>query len=475
MLVLLLLLALPAVVQAQSYTDSYGTWYYTTANGTITITKYLGSGGDVTIPSEISNLPVTTIGDHLDPLGPTGAFADCTNLTSVTIPNSVTTIGYAAFCICTSLTSVTIPNSVTNIGDSAFVWCTGLVTVTIPNSVTSIGSAVFEECSSLISATIPNSLTNLGDFDFENCGSLTSVYFQGNAPSVGVFEFRGSSQVTVYYLPGTTGWGTTYGGCPTAVWNTGPSCALQVTISPPSVVSAGAQWQVDGGAWQDSGTIVSNLPVGGHTVTFSTVTGWTTAPSQGVTVSANGMTTTVGTYNVAVFDGLHCTVNDGALTITAYTGPGGAVTIPPTISGLPVTSIGVGAFANCTNLTSVTFGTNVTSIEDSAFRYCSNLASVTIPNSITNIGPYGFEGCGLTRVTIGDGLTGIGDYAFTECTSLSAITVDANNPSYSSVGGSCLTRCRPRLCNTQGARPEATRSPTGSPASDSMRSLIPSA
>jgi len=210
---LLLLLTLPAAVQAQ-YT-------YTTNNGTITITGYTGPGGAVTIPSTINGLPVTTIGYQ--------AFYNLGSLTSVTIPNSVTSIGSYAFYACYSLISVTIGNSVTNIGNSAFSHCTSLTSVTIPNSVTSIGNnefdtcisltnvtignsvtnigyAAFYVCPSLTSVTIPNSVTSIGDYAFASCTNLTGVYFQGNAPSVGLLVFSGDNKATVYYLPGTTGW-----------------------------------------------------------------------------------------------------------------------------------------------------------------------------------------------------------------------------------------------------------------------------
>jgi len=101
---LLLLFALPAVVQAQ--------FDYSVGQGKVTITRYTGSGGAVTLPDAINGLPVTSIGY--------AAFAFCTGLTSVTIPDSVTSIGEEAFWACTGLTSVTIGSSVTSIGDNAF-------------------------------------------------------------------------------------------------------------------------------------------------------------------------------------------------------------------------------------------------------------------------------------------------------------------------------------------------------------------
>ena len=102
--------------------------------------------------------------------------------TSVTIPNSVTSIGPDAFGWCRGLTSVTIPNSVTSIGPDAFGWCRGLTSVTIPNSVTSIGSGAFGGCRGLTYVTIPNSVTSIGEGAFYICDDLKSIYMQCEVP-----------------------------------------------------------------------------------------------------------------------------------------------------------------------------------------------------------------------------------------------------------------------------------------------------
>ena len=144
--------------------------------------------------------------------------------------------------------------------------------------------------------------------------------------------------MAVYYLPDTTGWNSTFAGFPTTPWN--PFVGLlQVTILPAAAVTAGAQWQVDDGTWQDSGTTVSNLLVGVHTVGFSTATGWMPPASQNVFVNSNGVATATATYVPTPFNYV---INDGTITITGYTGPGGRVIIPDAINGLAVTSIGNG-------------------------------------------------------------------------------------------------------------------------------------
>ena len=112
-----------------------------------------------------------------------GAFSYCTSLTSITIPNSVTSIGYGVFSACSGLTSFTIPNSVTSIGNYAFISCSGLTSITIPNSVTSIGGNAFYGCNSLNSVTFQGTIpaVTFSDFPFPFPGNLRAVFYSTNA------------------------------------------------------------------------------------------------------------------------------------------------------------------------------------------------------------------------------------------------------------------------------------------------------
>ena len=145
-LVLVCLLLLPTEAKAASVEDltfalnKDGESYSVTGCDT-------SASGELVIPATYNSLPVTSIGDYafVDGL----SFYGCTRLTSVTIPDSVTSIGMYAFQSCTGLTSITVPDSVTSIGEGVFLYCTNLTSITIPDSVTSIGGRAFLRCDSL--------------------------------------------------------------------------------------------------------------------------------------------------------------------------------------------------------------------------------------------------------------------------------------------------------------------------------------
>ncbi len=123
------------------------------------------------------------------------------------------------------------------------------------------------------------------------------------------------------------------------------------------------------------------------------------------------------------------TTNNGAITITGYTGPGGLVTISNTINDLAVTCIGSNAFASCIGLTGVSIPESVNSIESQAFYSCTSLTNVTIPDSVTSIGEGAFTGCtSLTKINIGSGVKTMGDSAFSWCTNLTEAYFHGNSP-----------------------------------------------
>ena len=146
-----------------------GEWTYRVENGEVTIESSTATGA-VAIPSELGGYPVRKVGHRATLFG-----AGNTSVSTITIPNGVTSIGIYAFKDCLSLTTITIPNSVTSIGDGAFSGCSGLTSVTIPNSVTSIGRYAFYRCTSLATLTIPDSVTSIGKNAFEKCDKLPTI------------------------------------------------------------------------------------------------------------------------------------------------------------------------------------------------------------------------------------------------------------------------------------------------------------
>ncbi len=351
-------------------------------------------GGSYTIPRG-----VTTLGD--------GAFYECFNLRAISVEEAnpsfssvegilfnkdqTTLIQYPSSRVGTSYT---IPDSVTIIGDSAFLNC-GLASVTIPNSVTLIGNSAFLSCYWLTNATLPNSLTIIGDSSFYDCFRLTCVSIPNSLTSIGEEVFLGCYSLTSVTIPnGVTSIGTrAFAGC---------SALTNVTIA----------------------SSVTNI----GDFAFASCT------SLASVIIPNRVTSVGDAVFLNCFGLRSVTIPNSVISIgpSAFYGSGlMSVTIPTS-----VTSIGDSAFYDCFRLTSVTIPNSLTSIGEEVFLGCYSLTSVTIPNGVTSIGTRAFVGCSaLTNVTIASSVTNIGDFAFASCSSLAAISVDAENPSFSSVGG----------------------------------------
>ena len=266
---------------------------------------------DAPFPNSVTSF---TFGEKVEHV-PAYLCYDMSVLASITIPNSVTSIGGGAFSGCSSLTSVTIPNSVTSIGTYAFQGCSSLSSVTIPNNVTSIEAGAFSGCSSLTSVTIPNGVTSIGGTAFSGCSSLTSVTIPNSVTSIGGTAFSGCSSLTSITLPDSI---------KNIKYWTFESCSSLTSITIPNSVT-----YIDYNAFRGCSSLTS--------VTI------------GESVSEIG--------------------NSAFENCTSLT----SITI-----GESVSKIGYSAFSGCSSLTSITIPNSIRSIGDWAFRDCSSLTYIEL-------------------------------------------------------------------------------------------------
>ena len=349
-------------------------------------------------------------------------FRDCMNLTSITIPNSVTEIGISTFENCTNLEYMTMPNSVTSIGSSAFYGCSSLTSINIPGGVTRIWSDAFEGCSSLTSINISDGVTEIDSDAFKGCSSLTSITIPDSVTSIGYDAFEDCSSLTSINIPDgvTELYGSVFDHCssltsitiPDSVTSIGYDafrcCSSLKNINiPNSVTSIG-----DSAFYGCSSLTSINIPDG-----VTSIGNWTFEDCSSLTsITIPDSVTSIG---FRAFEGC------SSLT---------SITIPDS-----VTSIDNDAFRGCTSLTSITIPNSVTSIGDGAFRCCSSLTSINIPDGVTSIGSSAFEGCSsLTSINIPDGVTSIGSSAFEGCSSLTSINIPDG---VTSIGNGTFDHC----------------------------------
>lgn len=217
-----------------------GDWYYAETHDGGDIENEYGTGNNIISTYMFYGCKLTSI---RIPNSVTSiyddAFSSCISLTSLTIPNSVTSIGKNAFACCISLTSITIPNSVTSIGWSAFGGCTGLTSITIPNSVTTIGSSAFDgtgwynnQPNGLVyagnvaykykgtmpyntSITINNGTVGIVDYAFSDCSGLTSITIPSSVTNIGEWAFYSCNELSSLLIPSsvTSIGGSAFYGC----------------------------------------------------------------------------------------------------------------------------------------------------------------------------------------------------------------------------------------------------------------------
>lgn len=188
-----------ATVDDLTFTLSADGTYYTVKATSTAIS------GALEIPAEYSGLPVKAIA--------MAGFNNCSALTSVVVPESITAIPQDGFRLCSKLTSISLPAGLTSIGTHAFNSCTSLTSITIPAKVSSIGTYAFFNCTSLTSIELPAGLTSIGGWAFQDCTSLTSFKFEGDAVAEATSVLESTSKLTAVHVNAfSTGYGTTWGG-----------------------------------------------------------------------------------------------------------------------------------------------------------------------------------------------------------------------------------------------------------------------
>ena len=343
-------------------------WYSVTGIGECTAT-------DLVIPSVFNGLPVKEIGQN--------AFFNCTNITSVTIPDGIWEIGGGAFQGCNSLTSVTIPESVTWLWDHAFKDCTDLASLSLPSSLDYLGSETFRNCTSLTSISLPESLNErgyLGDYLFENCTSLTSIHIPSGIKSIGMHVFDN----TPYYNQASN-------------WEGGVLYFDHYLIEAKTSVSG--NYQIKPGT-----TVVA----GGAFHNCTSLTG-VTIPDSVVSL-CDGLEWT----------GPHSGQEYGAfMNCTSLT----SITIPDSVDHIENHT-----FKGCTNLASVTLSNSITDLPWEVFQDCTSLTGVTIPDSVQTIGINAFANCkSLISIVLPENVRIIYDLAFSNCTSLMNFEINSES------------------------------------------------
>ncbi len=352
---------------------------------------------------------------------PDQCFTDCAQLTSITPPHSLRTIGRRAFKGCSALQSFLLPPSLESIGLEAFSGCTSISEITVgsfahstigdvfPDSpiqrivlsetLPSLPDHAFSGLEQLTRLILPESIRQIGSYAFAYCKSLASLRIPGAVNRIEEGTFKGCSNLAGLIIPDNNLYLGAY-----AFYD----CALLTSVTIPQ-----GQPRIEKQTFYNCASLTEiSLPEG---------------------ISSIGEQAFRGCSNLAcriVIPESVSAIGKGAFSNCASLPE---ITLPQSLTFIPED-----IFYGCKTLASVIIPDQVTSIPDFAFAYCGGLESVTLPRQLTSLGRYAFAGCKIPSLVLPDGTERIGEYAFFGCRQLAEINIPDR---VTSIEGSAFGRC----------------------------------
>jgi uncharacterized repeat protein (TIGR02543 family) len=395
------------------------------------------TAAEIVIPKLYKGEPVVRIADNGFTRFPGGMYLEDYNhggreemenddMVSISIPETVTSIGSYAFYGRGNLTQITLPEGLTSLGGASFMYCLKLTSIVIPGGVTQIGGETFSDCEKLASVTLPAGLESIGNYAFWGCGSLTGITLPEGLKSIGGLAFANCGSLESIVIPSGT-----------YVGDRAFFCCYETIIFAKAVSFEESGWH-DMFNWPGG-------PVYWYSQDDTMADGWRYVEQDGKSVPkpwevTNGMAyaEVEGGYEVAL----------GGVTATE-------IVIPKLYKGKPVVRIADNGFNKYSagtpdedyerdemmndGLVSISIPNTVTSAGNSAFRGRGSLRQITLPEGLTSLGEKAFRSCfNLVSIVIPDGVTEIGVETFKDCENLQSITLPAN---LTSIGNTAFNSC----------------------------------